>query len=41
MLGFNFKDYLKASVIGVLIAGVLVTLIVVSGNGIFSFLVKG
>jgi len=40
LLGFKFKDYLIASVIGVLIAGILVTLISIGGNGVFTFLIK-
>lgn len=40
LLGFKFKDYLVASVIGVLIAGTLVTLIVLSGSSISGFLIK-
>jgi len=40
LLGFNFKDYIKASIIGVLIAGVAVTLISLFGNGIWLFFIK-
>jgi len=40
LLGFDFKDYLKASVIGVLIAGVAVLLISMFGNGAWLFLIK-
>ena len=40
LLGFNFKDYLKASIIGVLIAGVAVLLISLLGNGAFGFFIK-
>ncbi|MBW2978073.1 small multi-drug export protein [Candidatus Woesearchaeota archaeon] len=40
LLGINFKRFLIASIIGVLIAGVLVTLISLTGGGIFSFLIK-
>lgn len=40
LLGFDFKDYLKASIIGVLIAGIAVTLISVFGNGAWMWLIK-
>jgi len=40
LLGFKFKDFFKAAVVGVLIAAVLVTLISTTGNSIFSFLIK-
>ncbi len=40
VLGFNFRDFLKASIIGVLIAGIIVTLISVSGLEAFGFLLK-
>jgi uncharacterized membrane protein len=40
LLGFKFKDFFKAAVIGVIIAAVLVTLISTAGNTIFSFLIK-
>ncbi|MBD3354534.1 hypothetical protein GF361_00955 [Candidatus Woesearchaeota archaeon] len=40
LLGFDFKDYIKASIIGVLIAGVLVTLICLFGNGAWNFFIK-
>ncbi len=40
LLGFDFKDYIKASIIGVLIAGILVTLICLSGNGAWNFFIK-
>ncbi|MBR9691711.1 small multi-drug export protein [Candidatus Woesearchaeota archaeon] len=40
LLGFKFKDYLKASVIGVLIAGVAMTLISLFANETLGFLIK-
>jgi len=40
LLGINFKRFLIASIIGVLIAGILVTLICLTGGEIFSFLIK-
>jgi uncharacterized membrane protein len=35
ILGFHFKDYFKASIIGVIIASVIVTLVVLSGSEAF------
>ncbi len=40
LLGFSFKDYIKAAVIGVLIAGIAVTLISISGDGALKFFIK-
>jgi uncharacterized membrane protein len=40
LLGIKFKDFLKAAIIGVLIAGILVTIITLSGEGIAGFLIK-
>lgn len=40
LLGFSYKEFLRAAVLGVLIAGVLVTIISVSGNSAFLFLIK-
>jgi uncharacterized membrane protein len=40
LLGFEFKDYLKASVLGVLIAGTVVTILVVTGVSGFDFFLK-
>ncbi len=40
LLGFKFKDFFKAAIIGVLIAAVLVTLISTTGNTIFQILIK-
>lgn len=40
LLGFDFKDYIKASVMGVLIAGVAVTLISLFGDGAWRFFIK-
>ncbi len=40
LLGYRFTDYFKASIIGVLIAGVAVTIISLSGNSALQFLLK-
>jgi len=40
LLGYKFKDYLRAAVVGVLIAGIVVTLVSVSGNSAFDFMIK-
>tara|TARA_Y100000310_G_scaffold307825_1_gene350280 strand:- start:1467 stop:1943 length:477 start_codon:yes stop_codon:yes gene_type:complete len=40
LLGFRFRDFFKAAVIGVLIAGVIVTLVSTAGNGAWMFLIK-
>lgn len=40
LLGFKFKDFFKAAVIGVVIAGVIVLLISTAGNSIFQVLIK-
>jgi uncharacterized membrane protein len=40
LLGFKFKDYMIASVIGVLIAGILVLIASVSGLEIFKLFIK-
>ncbi len=40
LLGFSFKDFFKASIIGVLIAGVIVFLISITGIEALSFLIK-
>lgn len=40
LLGFKFKDFFKAAIIGVLIAGTVVLLISVMGNSAFDFLIK-
>ena len=40
LLGYDFKNYLRAAVVGVLIAGIVVTLISVSGNSAFDFMIK-
>jgi uncharacterized membrane protein len=39
ILGLSYKDFIKAAVIGVLIAGVIVTAISISGNEAFKFLI--
>lgn len=40
LLGFRFHQFMVASVFGVLIAGTLVTLVVVSGTSAFEFVLK-
>lgn len=40
LLGFDFKDYMLASAIGVIIAGIVVTIISITGSEVFSFLIK-
>lgn len=40
LLGYDFKNYLRAAVVGVLIAGIVVTLVSVSGNSAFDFMIK-
>jgi len=40
LLGFKFRDFFRAAVIGVLIAGVIVLLISTAGNGALEFLIK-
>jgi len=40
LLGFKFKDFFKAAVIGVVIAAVIVTLISTAGNSVFQLLIK-
>jgi len=40
LLGFKFRDFFRAAVIGVLIAGVIVFLISTAGNGALEFLIK-
>jgi len=40
ILGFKFRDFFKAAVLGVVIAGIIVMLISVMGNETFSFLIK-
>ena len=40
LLGFKFKDFIKAAVIGVLIAATLVTLISTAGLSVFDFFIK-
>ncbi|MBW3004319.1 small multi-drug export protein [Candidatus Woesearchaeota archaeon] len=39
VLGMSYKDFIKAAAIGVLIAGVIVTAISISGNEAFKFLI--
>ncbi|MBD3310521.1 hypothetical protein GF351_04840 [Candidatus Woesearchaeota archaeon] len=40
LLGFDFKDYLAASVIGVMIAGAAILIISMSGNGALQIFIK-
>ena len=40
LLGFTFHQYLVASVLGVLIAGTVVSAVVLSGAGAFNFFLK-
>ena len=40
LLGFSFKDFFKAAVIGVVIAGLIVLLVSLLGNGAFEFMLK-
>ena len=40
LLGFKFKEFFKAAIIGVLIAGVIITLISTAGNTALYFLIK-
>jgi len=40
LIGLKFRKFIIANILGVLIAGIIVTLIVLSGNSLFNFLVK-
>ena len=40
LIGLKYKKFIIANIIGVVIAGVIVTLVVVSGSGVFSLFVK-
>jgi len=40
LIGLKFKKFIIANIIGVVIAGVVVTLVVVSGDGLFGLFVK-
>lgn len=40
IFGLKFRKYMVASIIGVIIAGIIVTLIMVSGSEVFSLFVK-
>ncbi len=40
VLGFNFRQYFMASVLGVLIAGTAVTIVTISGATAFDFMLK-
>lgn len=41
LLGLSYRKFIIASVIGVLIAGVIVTIVTISGNSAFQIFVKG
>jgi uncharacterized membrane protein len=40
VLGFGYKKFILASIIGVLIAGIIVTAIMLSGAGVFNLFIK-
>ncbi|PIZ50739.1 ligand-binding protein SH3 [Candidatus Woesearchaeota archaeon CG_4_10_14_0_2_um_filter_33_13] len=40
LLGFRKRDFLFATIIGVVIAGIIVMLVSTAGNGIWQFLIK-
>ena len=40
LIGLKYKKFIIANIVGVVIAGIIVTLVVLSGNGIFSLFVK-
>lgn len=40
ILGMSYKDFIKSAIIGVLIAGAIVTAISISGNEAFKFFIK-
>ncbi|MBR9683645.1 small multi-drug export protein [Candidatus Woesearchaeota archaeon] len=40
LLGFKFKDFFKAAIIGVIIAAILVMIISTTGNSIFQLFIK-
>jgi uncharacterized membrane protein len=40
ILGMNYKDFIKAAIIGVLIAGIIVTIISLTGNEAFNMFIK-
>lgn len=41
IFGLKFRKYMIASIIGVLIAGIIVTLIMISGTELFGLFIKG
>lgn len=41
LLGFRFREFFKAAIIGVLIAGIIVLLVSTAGDSAFNFLIKG
>ena len=40
IVGMSYKDFIKAAIIGVLIAGIIVTAISLTGNEAFKFFIK-
>ncbi len=40
LLGIEFKDFFKAAVIGVVVAGLIVLLVSILGNGALEFMIK-
>ena len=40
LLGFEFKDFFKAAVIGVVVAGIIVLIVSLLGNGALGFMLK-
>jgi uncharacterized membrane protein len=40
LLGFKFKDFFKAAIIGVVVAGIIVLLVSVLGNGALEFMIQ-
>lgn len=41
LLGLSYRKFIIASVIGVLIAGIIVTIVTISGNSAFQIFIKG
>ena len=40
LIGLKYKKFIIANILGVLIAGIIVTIIVLSGNNAFSYFIK-
>lgn len=40
LLGIEFKKFIIANIIGVLIAGIIVTIVTLTGNGLFNIFIK-